>query len=1624
MEPGARIASPSGVVVKNRSSSGCLIVRKKGDGLGGGVGGGSSSRKQFESKKVRKRPKVDSSDSESSGELLMPSARRIGPETIRVCNSLSALEQGRNVGSGEISRKRERMEQIRRNGDGMVEGNGLERRDKKVKLDVFDFDEYDGLGAERMRRRQFDKDGVGLGGGGGRFMGTMHSGRGSIDKEFETGSSKRIVDKRKNSYYDKGSGLHLGDSADRSRIKMKKDGTQRPLPLMKEKFNSDESIRVQGKNGVLKVMVNKKKVGGSVEHYDHRKPVESRQSLRAVGTSKRNVPIRPSSHLETKSAEKQGLLVRPEKKQITTKKSLSSKEDSKGDEQDSDNNDTSMNLEVKNIKAHTSSKKITSENEQTPVHDKLPTTKSSEGKIRRGSGTEKQKLREQIREMLLNKGWTIDYRPRRNRDYLDAVYINPAGTAYWSIIKAYDALQKQLIEDDQQAKAKGESSSFAPIADDVLSQLTRKTRKKMEKDLKMKKKKQRVDDGDSGKERQIKRIAGKKHLMSGIDSDSNEDKLSSFVKQGSKSMKTKLTENAVTGGSSKSQNATVEKSFSESDPQLLLGRKSRKHGRCTLLVRSSNKGLNSEPDDFVPYTGKRTVLSWLVDSGVVQVSQKVQYRRKKRVMLEGWITREGIHCGCCSKILTVSKFELHAGSKLPQPYQNIYLDSGVSLLQCQIDAWEKQENFGKISFHSVDVDGNDPNDDTCGICGDGGDLICCDGCPSTFHQSCLDIQMLPPGEWRCPNCTCKFCGIVNGTIDKEDDATVYALHTCDLCEKKYHDSCTKDIGALLADSNMSEHSFCGKSCKELFEQLKKYLGTKHELDAGFTWCLVRRTDDDSEAASRGVTQRVECNSKLAVALTVMDECFLPVVDRRSGINIIHNSLYNSGSNFSRLNYTGFYTAILERGDEIISAASIRFHGTKLAEMPFIGTRHIYRHQGMCRRLFSAIELALCSLKVEKLVIPAISELVLTWTTVFGFTHLEESLRQEMRSLNMLVFPGIDMLQKLLAEQGKLEDAEQFENEDVSIKPTLVKRLDINSSALQDPHGSEDASSNPANKINNESSDASQDTSNQGLTGRTVCSKSHSEEKSSEDASSIPANKIKNESSDASPDTSNQGLAEKTVCSKSHSEEKSSEDASSNPANKIKNESSDASQDTSNQGLAGRTVCSKSHSEEKLSDSVSEYRTSPNSSHGVLYSIYKTCHAFVDKKNKILTSSPVNDPSSKCQLISPNDISTNGLPSDRLDCPEIPASGQATACSDLGTVENRVEPVSDGKPHAFTDMNCDSPELDRKPVSDSQVADNALSFKELDMNDAHVEVLEAGPLVNSSQANNTKENNESEDVSGSVLKHAITDMNCDPPGLDQNPVLDSQAVDNASSLKEFDINDAHVEVLEAGPVVNSSQANNTKENNENEDVSGSVHKLAITDTNSDSPGLDQNPVLDSRVVNNASSLKDLDMNDVHVEVLEAGPLVNSSQGNNTKENNEDVDVSGSVLNHAFTDMNSKSPGLDQNSVLDSQVVDNALSFKVNDMNGAHVEVLEADPSVNSSQGNNTKESNENDVSGSVLNHAGESSLQVRSDLNGEIAYEGEKNSHLDTEAASNEMHLDETGLNASSDTAETDTALNG
>ncbi|KAJ8442770.1 hypothetical protein Cgig2_011040 [Carnegiea gigantea] len=1108
-----------GGVVKNRSSSGCLIIKKKLDGAGG-VGSSSGGRK----KKEKRRPCFSSSES-SDGELMEFHGRR----------GVSGVSQGssnpvvykRGVGNhGDFSSRINDFDDMGFGRSELMRATGL----KRSKLDVYDFDEYDDLSdAEGIGMRHFYERETG--GSANRVLSSTPVMKSSSGIEFESESSKGdIIYKRRNSFRGSTTSENIKGGDHHSSKRRFEVKNEHPMSMGKEKVGSgDEAIRLQGKNGVLKVMVKHKESSGQLKPRKSAQVEGKNVVPRSQEFTPKNVLDHRSPYSDRKLQQRPMAMGRVDIDQEKKRKSLSVKSSEESDEE-SEDSDTSPKLRPESVEVHQSMKRGSSGGTSRSPERAQP-VKFKEGKVKRGSGTEKQLLREKIRNMLVSAGWTIDYRPRRGRDYFDAVYVNPTGTAYWSIIKAYDALQKQLEEEGNGRKAGDGSASFAPISDDILSKLTRQTKKKIEKELKRKKREE-----VRGKRR--KGPTGGNFEEDESDTDTtgsgrHDDKLSSFIKRSGKSLKGASTEAYRRDGSSPNPNGKMpergDKSSSMSYSRFIHGRKSKKIGRCTLLIRSSEKGLESESDGYVPYTGKRNLLSWLIDSGTVKLSEKVHYmnRRRSRIMLEGWITRDGIHCGCCSKILSISKFEIHAASKLRQPFQNIYVSSGLSLLQCQVESWKRQDGSLQSGFHKIDVDGDDPNDDTCAICGDGGNLICCDGCPSTFHQNCLDIQvsaprclnvpstttdqnvslcskgllwtemilnllvinpriypaflqsvfgllqMLPPGDWHCPHCSCKFCGLADVGGDEGNDNIRDTIRTCSLCEGKYHSSCMEEIDDTPVNSNVSV-SFCGKMCQELFECLQKLLGVKHELEGGLCWSLIHRTTLDSDTSIRGYPQKVEWNSKLAVALSVMDECFLPIIDRRSGINMIHNVLYNCGSNFTRLNYSGFYTAILERGDEIISAASIRIRGTQFAEIPFIGTRHIYRRQGMCRQLFSAIELALRSLKVEKLIIPAISELMETWTTVFGFSALGDSDKQEMKTLNMLAFPGTDMLQKKLfpdqssAKKNLAGSTQLIENTGSSVSSLEVGR---HTSTMPDMTSKSDPGTRPCSVSAQQDSDS-------------------------------------------------------------------------------------------------------------------------------------------------------------------------------------------------------------------------------------------------------------------------------------------------------------------------------------------------------------------------------------------------------------------------------------------------------------------------------------------------------------------------------------------------------------------------
>ncbi|XP_047988172.1 LOW QUALITY PROTEIN: chromodomain-helicase-DNA-binding protein Mi-2 homolog [Leguminivora glycinivorella] len=55
-----------------------------------------------------------------------------------------------------------------------------------------------------------------------------------------------------------------------------------------------------------------------------------------------------------------------------------------------------------------------------------------------------------------------------------------------------------------------------------------------------------------------------------------------------------------------------------------------------------------------------------------------------------------------------------------------------------------------------DQDDDDEHQEFCRICKDGGELLCCDSCPSAYHRFCLNppLEEVPDGEWKCPRCSC------------------------------------------------------------------------------------------------------------------------------------------------------------------------------------------------------------------------------------------------------------------------------------------------------------------------------------------------------------------------------------------------------------------------------------------------------------------------------------------------------------------------------------------------------------------------------------------------------------------------------------------------------------------------------------------------------------------------------------------------------------------------------------------------------------------------------------------------------------------------------------------------------
>ncbi|XP_049603420.1 autoimmune regulator isoform X1 [Syngnathus scovelli] len=101
------------------------------------------------------------------------------------------------------------------------------------------------------------------------------------------------------------------------------------------------------------------------------------------------------------------------------------------------------------------------------------------------------------------------------------------------------------------------------------------------------------------------------------------------------------------------------------------------------------------------------------------------------------------------------------------------------------------------------------NDDECAVCRDGGELICCDGCPRAFHLTCLDppLASVPSGSW-----CCKDCSGTGHQVQKSQHALQWAdscgfchlggedLRRCLQCSQPYHHHCHFPLGPSICQS--------------------------------------------------------------------------------------------------------------------------------------------------------------------------------------------------------------------------------------------------------------------------------------------------------------------------------------------------------------------------------------------------------------------------------------------------------------------------------------------------------------------------------------------------------------------------------------------------------------------------------------------------------------------------------------------------------------------------------------------------------------------------------------------------------------------------------------------------------
>ncbi|KAL5763921.1 hypothetical protein ACOSQ2_016515 [Xanthoceras sorbifolium] len=435
---------------------------------------------------------------------------------------------------------------------------------------------------------------------------------------------------------------------------------------------------------------------------------------------------------------------------------------------------------------------------------------------------------------------------------------------------------------------------------------------------------------------------------------------------------------------------------------------------------------------------------------------EVAYFVRGQKLLVGYKKGFGILCCCCNSEVSPSQFEAHAGwASRRKPFQHIYTSNGVSLHELSLVLSRER----KISSKE--------NDDLCGMCMDGGDLLCCDTCPRAFHLDCVSLKEIPSGTWYCRYCSNSFkkkkvvehnanaiaAGRVPG-VDPTDQITNRCIRIvenpdtelggcvlcrgrdfcksrfgrrtvmlCDQCEREYHVGCLKDNGMEDLKELPKGKWLCCAECKRINLALQKLIDRGEEKLPVASLNVIKRQHvegDSDSAADPDVRWRVLRGKKmgtsdgtrvlLSKAVAIFHDRFDPIIETASKHDLIPSMVY--GRSHKGQDYHGMYCAVLTVNQVVVSAGIFRIFGQEVAELPLVATSLDWQGQGYFQSLFSCIEKLLGYLNVKNLVLPSASHAESIWTNKFGFNKMTEDEQNAYRNdYPLMIFQGTTMLQK-------------------------------------------------------------------------------------------------------------------------------------------------------------------------------------------------------------------------------------------------------------------------------------------------------------------------------------------------------------------------------------------------------------------------------------------------------------------------------------------------------------------------------------------------------------------------------------------------------------------------------------